>query len=257
MRDQRSELDAALADQLLAERGLPELAHLVILAVTLLLVWDTVPMSIVIPWAVAVIGVVSARALLWARARRLKFSPHAVALTVRVTMLALGLAWGLGTGVAAQYLPPATLAFLIMALAGLLSGGIATLVADRWVFPLYSAAMFGPAIVGVVIAHASLEGMTIALIVVFLAFSVRLHAQAHAMLLKRLGVESMLRTSLAEVKVLRGILPICASCKRIRNEAGGWEAVESFVRERTDVEFSHGLCPDCAARDWGAASNPA
>lgn len=54
-----------------------------------------------------------------------------------------------------------------------------------------------------------------------------------------------------EVRVLRGILPICASCKRIKNEGGGWEAVESFVREHTDAEFSHGLCPDCAARDWG------
>jgi methyl-accepting chemotaxis protein len=65
--------------------------------------------------------------------------------------------------------------------------------------------------------------------------------------------EELLTASVAEVKVLRGILPICASCKRIKNEAGGWEAVESFVREHTNAEFSHGLCPDCAARDWGTA----
>jgi PAS domain S-box-containing protein len=64
---------------------------------------------------------------------------------------------------------------------------------------------------------------------------------------------SELQASVAEVKVLKGILPICASCKRIKNETGGWEPVESFVRERTHAEFSHGLCPDCAARDWGAA----
>lgn len=62
-----------------------------------------------------------------------------------------------------------------------------------------------------------------------------------------------LQASVAEVKVLKGILPICATCKRIKNENGEWEAVESFVRERTGAEFSHGLCPDCAARDWGAA----
>jgi len=61
-----------------------------------------------------------------------------------------------------------------------------------------------------------------------------------------------LQQALTEVRTLQGILPICASCKRIKNEAGGWEAVESFVRERTDAEFSHGLCPDCAKRDWGA-----
>jgi len=57
--------------------------------------------------------------------------------------------------------------------------------------------------------------------------------------------------AVAEVKTLEGILPICASCKRIRGENGGWEAVEVFVRDHTNAEFSHGLCPDCAARDWG------
>ena len=59
-----------------------------------------------------------------------------------------------------------------------------------------------------------------------------------------------LQSSLAEIKVLRGILPICATCKRIRNAAGGWEQVESYVRDHTNAEFSHGLCPECAARDW-------
>jgi HAMP domain-containing protein len=64
--------------------------------------------------------------------------------------------------------------------------------------------------------------------------------------------EQRLAKAQAEVKVLEGILPICASCKRIKGEDGGWEAVESYVRDRTNAEFSHGLCPDCAARDWGA-----
>jgi len=60
-----------------------------------------------------------------------------------------------------------------------------------------------------------------------------------------------LQASVAEVKVLQGILPICANCKRIRTEDGTWDAVESYVRERTDAEFSHGICPDCA-RKWAA-----
>lgn len=63
--------------------------------------------------------------------------------------------------------------------------------------------------------------------------------------------EDLLTASVAEVKVLRGILPICATCKRIRNEDGSWEAVESYVRHRTDAEFSHGICPDCAKKTWG------
>lgn len=59
-----------------------------------------------------------------------------------------------------------------------------------------------------------------------------------------------LRTALAEVKTLRGILPICANCKRVRTDEGAWEQIESYVRDRTDAEFSHGLCPACAAA-WG------
>jgi len=63
--------------------------------------------------------------------------------------------------------------------------------------------------------------------------------------------QELLTASVAEVKVLRAILPICASCKRIQGEDGEWEAVESYVREHTNAEFSHGLCPDCAQKTWG------
>jgi HAMP domain-containing protein len=63
--------------------------------------------------------------------------------------------------------------------------------------------------------------------------------------------EQQLAAAQAEVKVLEGILPICASCKRIHTDKGDWQAVESYVRDHSEAEFSHGLCPDCAARDWG------
>ncbi len=53
--------------------------------------------------------------------------------------------------------------------------------------------------------------------------------------------------ALAEVRTLRGLLSICASCKRIRDEAGAWVSPESYVSARTDAIFSHGLCPGCAA----------
>ena len=60
-----------------------------------------------------------------------------------------------------------------------------------------------------------------------------------------------LQRAIGEVRVLHGILPICASCKRIHAKDGSWEAVESYVRERTNAEFTHGLCPDCAKKTWG------
>lgn len=55
-----------------------------------------------------------------------------------------------------------------------------------------------------------------------------------------------LQVSLAKVKVLSGFLPICSVCKKIRNDKGYWEQVEVYVRDRTDANFSHGICPGCA-----------
>lgn len=55
-----------------------------------------------------------------------------------------------------------------------------------------------------------------------------------------------LEETLAELKVLKGILPICASCKKIRNDKGDWEQLEMYIKERSQAEFSHGICPECA-----------
>ena len=60
-----------------------------------------------------------------------------------------------------------------------------------------------------------------------------------------------LQTALAEVKTLRGLIKICAQCKRVLTDEGSWEQFESYVRGHGDVEFSHGICPDCA-RKWAA-----
>jgi len=54
-----------------------------------------------------------------------------------------------------------------------------------------------------------------------------------------------LQQALAEIKTLSGLLPICASCKKIRDDTGYWTQVESFIIKRADVQFSHGICPEC------------
>lgn len=55
-----------------------------------------------------------------------------------------------------------------------------------------------------------------------------------------------LKEALAQVRTLRGLVPICASCKKIRDDAGYWTQVEKFVQDHTHAMFSHGMCPDCA-----------
>ena len=51
--------------------------------------------------------------------------------------------------------------------------------------------------------------------------------------------------AVAQIKTLRGLLPICASCKRIRDDKGYWSQIELYVREHSEAEFSHGICPEC------------
>ncbi len=71
-----------------------------------------------------------------------------------------------------------------------------------------------------------------------------------------------LQKALSEVKTLRGFLPICASCKKIRDDKGYWTQIEAYISKHSDAEFSHGMCPDCAKkwypeyfkRDSGGAS---
>ncbi len=54
-----------------------------------------------------------------------------------------------------------------------------------------------------------------------------------------------LRQALTEVKTLSGLLPICSSCKKIRDDNGYWNEVENYIRRHSEAEFSHGICPDC------------
>jgi PAS domain S-box-containing protein len=55
-----------------------------------------------------------------------------------------------------------------------------------------------------------------------------------------------LQEALANVKTLRGLLPICASCKKIRDDGGYWSQIETYLSAHSEAEFSHGICPECA-----------
>ncbi len=69
-----------------------------------------------------------------------------------------------------------------------------------------------------------------------------------------------LAETLARVRHLSGFIPICAHCKDMRDETGDWHRLESFIRERSEVAFSHGICPSCVRRHYGrepASSNGA
>jgi CheY-like chemotaxis protein len=57
-----------------------------------------------------------------------------------------------------------------------------------------------------------------------------------------------LQKALRDVKVLRGLIPICASCKKIRNDGGFWQQLEEYIGEHSEAEFSHGICQPCVKK---------
>jgi hypothetical protein len=67
---------------------------------------------------------------------------------------------------------------------------------------------------------------------------------------ERKAIIARLNASLQEVKTLRGILPICSYCKKIRDDQGTWRVIETYIAEHSDAEFSHGICRECAKKHF-------
>lgn len=65
---------------------------------------------------------------------------------------------------------------------------------------------------------------------------------------KLLVEKKQLEEALNKIHILKGLLPMCANCKKIRDHEGDWQPIEAYLSERSAVEFSHGICPDCKAK---------
>jgi hypothetical protein len=89
------------------------------------------------------------------------------------------------------------------------------------------------------------------------AFGVRRWRESLQSELELRARNESLEKALAEIQQLQGILPICSSCKKIRDDHGYWHQVESYIRDHTNVDFSHSLCPDCAAQLYPEYFEPA
>jgi hypothetical protein len=61
-----------------------------------------------------------------------------------------------------------------------------------------------------------------------------------------------LQKALSEVKVLSGMIPICSSCKKVRDDKGFWNQIESYIESHSAAEFSHGMCPECTKKLYPA-----
>lgn len=76
------------------------------------------------------------------------------------------------------------------------------------------------------------------------------HRRRFVLLTQEKALRQELETALAEVKVLRGIIPICSFCNKIRNDDGYYEALEAYISRYSEAHFSHTLCPDCFEKHY-------
>ena len=79
-------------------------------------------------------------------------------------------------------------------------------------------------------------------------FSYGLEASRERLYSQLLEEKVALEDALAQIKTLRGLLPICGGCKKIRDDQGYWQQIEDFVGEHSQAEFSHGVCPSCTEK---------
>lgn len=81
-----------------------------------------------------------------------------------------------------------------------------------------------------------------------LAVAIEIGIERHRSDMERVRLLRELDAEREQVKLLRGLLPICAGCKKIRGDDGYWESVESYISAHSEATFTHGYCPECARR---------
>ena len=79
--------------------------------------------------------------------------------------------------------------------------------------------------------------------VVWMAFSI---TKSHDTIGEKDALIRELQKAFGEIKTLRGILPICSYCKKIRDDQGYWNQIESYIKSHSEADFSHGICQECA-----------
>ncbi len=77
---------------------------------------------------------------------------------------------------------------------------------------------------------------------------IRKHSELKRLMLEKERMIVELHEATEKIKILKGFLPICSHCKKIRNDEGYWQQLEKYISEHSEAQFSHGICPTCAEK---------
>lgn len=238
-----------LAIRLLAPQTLAQAAHLVAVGALLVLLKDVLPIWWLLVWAAVIVLTIVLRASVtyWAARRRPPFEQ--LRRRVRQTVGLTGLAWGLGGAALVPSIPFEYAVIILATFGGLVAGGGSTLMADAVAFRLYSLSMMLPFTLSVALGGADALHLVPAFLSLSVAgFMVRFNTQAYRALVEHLQTQAALEEALANIQTLGDLLPICASCKKIRDDRGYWNQIEDYISKHTETVFSHGICPECVHR---------
>lgn len=249
-----------LAARLLTLQQTTQWIHLVALAALLVLLWGRIPGRLLLAWAGVVILLGLGRVALtrWALRRQPPFEQMRQGF--RLAFTATGLAWGLGAAALMPHLSPPDAILVLAVFATFVAGAITTLGPDPPAFRLYVFSLVTPYLTAILVAGRDrLYLVSVSLATLFTVFAGAMNRRAHQALVEYLRSAAALREALDNVKTLRGLLPICASCKKIRDDLGYWSQIEVYVSDHSDADFTHGICPDCMRRlypDVAAEGHP-
>jgi hypothetical protein len=231
-----------------------------LLALAVIMFRDDVPGIRLDVWAACIFAATVTRVAWHYRAAQVRVTDRTFLRGVRVVALLYGLSWGVGLALLMPWLVTAELAIVLAGLAGICGSAVSTLSADSPSFRCFITGMLGPLPVGLLAASTDQAHIVTAILVVVFAIAmILIHHQVHSDLTEHLRTViqlresealqtrliSELRAAISNVKTLTGLLPICASCKKVRDDMGYWGSVERYISDHTDARFSHGVCPDC------------
>ncbi len=257
----RQDLGRAYRARMRTDSLLVLLGHVSLIALVVLLIRSEERTMALTLWAAAVLVTTLIRAA-WMRRDDSAVDDAATIRGARIAGAAQAAAWSLGAALLMPALPLADLSIVLMVLAGIGAGSIATMAADAPSLYVFLAALSVPLPVGILIAGTDRAHFIAAgVVVVFVVVMVMLYRRAHESLVENTRVTMLLGMSqetqaalivelqetLARVKTLTGLLPMCANCKKIRDDQGYWNSLEQYLIEHSDAVVSHGLCPDCQA----------
>ncbi len=254
------DLIRAFRDRASRDGRLVLIGNMVLLALAVVLFHDDVPGLWAYEWAGAVFALTLVRVAWHRRAARPDVTDRDFLRGMHVVLALKGLTWGVGVALMMPWLQADELAILLAGLAGICGIALSTLAADSPSFRILIAGMVGPLPFGLLATSTDKPHVVMAVLVVAGAVAMMsVHHKIQSGLVGHLRTVVRLRASeeaqatliaelrgaLASVKTLTGLLPICARCKKVRDDMGYWGSVERYISQHTDAKFSHGVCPDC------------